>query len=406
MNATDPSIAARIAPLLPAIYAAATDPGRWPEVLAGVVGLMQGHRGIIFTHQATPEQNGLWVLHEMREAWVREYAERFHAYDIWMQRGYSLGLFVPGNVFTSDDLLPRDEFLASVFYREFLTKQDIRDLCCAVLHDGREPDLPIVNIAIYRPHDRPLFDADAKALLGALARHLREASRIGFRIATLKHDLDAMQNMMDSIAPALVLLDAQGQVVSLNRPARTIIEHGDGIGLANRRLVIPNASGRGFASLLCPDGAQAPLLRLARPSGKSAYWVARVPLPPSGETPPDSRRACVALTLHDSAAAGEIDGASFARMHGLSKAETRLLGMLMAHDTLPSIAQALDLSINTVRSQLRAVLEKTGTHRQTELLRTLMTWPRKIVGSPKQAGPGAIPTTMANSSRRAAWPQA
>lgn len=56
---------------------------------------------------------------------------------------------------------------------------------------------------------------------------------------------------------------------------------------------------------------------------------------------------------------------------GLTRAETRLALKLQAGLTLAEAGRDLDISINTVRNQLRAIFDKLGLRRQSELARTL-----------------------------------
>lgn len=53
----------------------------------------------------------------------------------------------------------------------------------------------------------------------------------------------------------------------------------------------------------------------------------------------------------------------------LSPAEARLVGELASGGSLPLVARRLGLSVHTLRVQLRAVMSKTGVHRQAELMR-------------------------------------
>lgn len=62
----------------------------------------------------------------------------------------------------------------------------------------------------------------------------------------------------------------------------------------------------------------------------------------------------------------------------LSAAEARLATALCNGTALDAYAQQSGISINTARSQLRAVLHKTGTHRQSDLVRLLNSAPRLI----------------------------
>lgn len=373
---SDDAATARVAGALPCIYAAASDPVRWPEALQAVAGLLDASQGLIFSHQATPEQRGMWVSCRISPEATQRYIAHYHAHDIWMQRGHALNAWVPGRVVVGKDLLPDKAFLDSLFYREFLAPQDIRDLCAGVLHDGSEPGIPRVNIAVYRPHDKPRFNDVDKTLMAALLPHLREATRIGFRLAELEQRLQIARATADAILPALVLTDGAGRVVFANHPANALFATADGLRLNEGRLKVASSRLQSKLDRLAQNEAQSAALQIPRPSGKPAYWLIQVDVPQTEESPPDARRPSRALLIHDPATQ-DANLQDFAVLHGLTPAEARLLVALLLHSTLPEAAQHLGVSINTVRSQLRSVLDKCGARRQVELMRMVVGWPRR-----------------------------
>ena len=60
------------------------------------------------------------------------------------------------------------------------------------------------------------------------------------------------------------------------------------------------------------------------------------------------------------------------QLFGLTAAEARLVEHLLKGETLNSTADLLGVSRNTVRTQIKAVLHKTGTASQPELMRLLL----------------------------------
>ena len=56
---------------------------------------------------------------------------------------------------------------------------------------------------------------------------------------------------------------------------------------------------------------------------------------------------------------------------GLSRGEARLVALLFAGASLRSCAQALGIKYESARSYLKSVFQKTGTHRQAELVLTV-----------------------------------
>ena len=378
MASREGTAAERIAAVLPALYAAASAPGRWPEAFAGIVDFLGGDSGLMFSHQATPELHGLWVPHKLQPVWLQRYAEHYHAHDIWMQAGEARCVFVPGNVITGDDLLPRRAFLDSLFYREFLRPQDIHDVCGGMLHDGSEPGIPRIHVAVYRSLSRPVFGEADKEVMRSLVPHLRETTRIAFRLAEMEQRLSVMEAAADTIAPALVLADDAGRIVFANRPAQHLLEARDGLWLESGRLLAAAPAQRiALEKMVRSHSPLESMMRISRPSGKPGYWVMRMALPAVREQPEDARRPSAALMIHDPSTSENLNVGDFAATHELSRAESRLLVALLTHSTLPQAAAHLDVSVNTVRTQLRGILDKTGARRQVELIRMLMAWPRK-----------------------------
>jgi DNA-binding CsgD family transcriptional regulator len=69
---------------------------------------------------------------------------------------------------------------------------------------------------------------------------------------------------------------------------------------------------------------------------------------------------------------GEIPQADFLETRfGLRPGEARLVALLSEGTSLRSCAEALDIQYETARSYLKSVFQKTGTHRQAELVLTV-----------------------------------
>lgn len=66
------------------------------------------------------------------------------------------------------------------------------------------------------------------------------------------------------------------------------------------------------------------------------------------------------------------------RLYALTPAEARLVVQLLQGQTLQEIAGELGVSVTTARTHLRSVFSKTGTRRQSELVRVLLTGPAQL----------------------------
>jgi DNA-binding CsgD family transcriptional regulator len=82
------------------------------------------------------------------------------------------------------------------------------------------------------------------------------------------------------------------------------------------------------------------------------------------------------LTLYDVRAPHRIDASAVAAVFDLTPAEAGVAAALAEGRSPFEIAASRRISITTVRSQLRALLGKTGTRRQTDLVSRLLSLPR------------------------------
>lgn len=83
----------------------------------------------------------------------------------------------------------------------------------------------------------------------------------------------------------------------------------------------------------------------------------------------DLERPAVAVFIVDPAAGFGAQIQQFAARFGLTPAETRILAEIIAGNGLPAAAARLKITGATVRTHAYRILEKTGTNRQTELIR-------------------------------------
>jgi len=104
-----------------------------------------------------------------------------------------------------------------------------------------------------------------------------------------------------------------------------------------------------------------------RPLSAIAVPLQSRPLPFAGSEP------SVALFICDPDIPFDLDGNLLTQCYGLSPVEAKLATALLRGQTPSDYAKTRGISNNTVKSQLKQVLAKTGTHRQSELIQLLMT---------------------------------
>jgi DNA-binding CsgD family transcriptional regulator len=246
-----------------------------------------------------------------------------------------------------------------------------------VLRDGKR----FSNISVLRSKAAGPCSKDETAFLTRLIPHVQRALALHSRMVDLDRSLESAAHIFDKLPTALFLVDAKGSILMLNRPARAIAEQNDGlsttrVGLRavlveeNRQLqgLIRGAIMTGTGKDIHPGGA----MTVSRPSLRRPYGLIVSPIRTNrswlGAVLP---RAVV--FVNDPESKTEKQDQILGRMFGLTPAEARLADALVEGKNLKETAEKFGVTRNTVHSQLQKIFEKTGTNRQSELLRVLLT---------------------------------
>jgi len=362
-----------ISRVLDAIYDASTSLERWPAALERV-GEMFGasYVGLIDRNLNTMQGRAIAVGIDLPSQ--REYFEVWSRHDVLRQwtPAYSAGV-----VETDRDILPRSELLRSDYYNGFMKPRDMH----AVLRITLEAE-PGFRKIISMTRSVRLGDYETRDVerCRRLTPHLQRAARIAQQIEDSKVMLTSFSNVLEQSPTGVLLLDRDGEVMFANRAASNMARMGDSFVLRGKRiealhrdhdaalqLLIAGAAGRLDRS----DAPRGGATRLPRTSGRPDYAVAAAPL--AGQSPliESGPVAFLLITDPDTTSARPL----ISQFFGLSAAETRLAERLMLGESPEEAAAALNIKVSTARWHLASLYRKTGTHRQAQLVRLLMSLP-------------------------------
>lgn len=283
-------------------------------------------------------------------------------------------------VFTDGELLPRGGLYKTELYRDLCEPLHFRHLTINIINlSVRQIDI----ISIWRTDEQGPMEPDSKRLLELLIPHIRIALEIRRRLGAAEQRTASAEAMADANATATFLLTEQGGVEHANAEARSLLRSGAGLTLVNGRLSPSDgASQSAWANLLW--NAAAPsysladsqphfALALPRPAGKAPLQLLAMPLP---EAQRHSTRADLLLLVTNPDRPLHFPDDALRALYGLTPAETEIAnGLLMGYST-EEIACLRRVRNGTVRQQIKAMMGKTGSRRQSEMIRLFMSLPR------------------------------
>ena len=203
------------------------------------------------------------------------------------------------------------------------------------------------------------------ALLERITPHLLKAIKMSARINCLKLDLAKRDLLLDHHTTPLWLLDNEAQVLHCNQAARHMSLRGSPLYEKFTHLH-STTQDTCLRTLICraagKDGKrQAGWLRLDTSESQELLVT---PVPADTGYNRHFKKPLVLLALLEN----RLPSPLLAELFQLSPAEHRLAELLAQELTLEGCAARLNVSINTVRTQLRALFRKTGTTRQAQLI--------------------------------------
>ncbi|WP_232375079.1 helix-turn-helix transcriptional regulator [Mycolicibacterium mengxianglii] len=270
-----------------------------------------------------------------------------------------------GTIRTGAELI--DPYRHSAFYTEWLHPHRLDDGLFVRLGDGCQPRC----LAIWSPRLTVSFDTPERmAAMRGLVPHLLRANRIRDDLAALKDHTDDLASAIGTVRHGIFVVDRNHRLVTMNSGAERILRAEDGLCLRSSRVVAAHPSvDRELRSAIAaavtgsPCGVQgAQSFTCLRPSGKRPYVV---------HVLPSYRRATALLLVVDPAEEPEPAIALLRRLYRLTETEAEVALHVMHGSDVKQIAELLSVSLATVRTHVQHIFDKTGTHRQAELVHLL-----------------------------------
>ncbi|MGL6315019.1 alpha/beta fold hydrolase [Vibrio sp. WXL103] len=217
-------------------------------------------------------------------------------------------------------------------------------------------------------YKHPLID---EPLYLELSKQLDRCLSISERLNYIDSLSGIQQRLLDTLPMPAILLSLDDKICAYNNRATNFIKVTKGVEFSQQRLKLihlPNQQqlDSTLRKLRHPNRQQE-FIEMVWQFDKKPYSVMACQI-----SAPDQRASHQLLLFGDAHTQEPMNITSFAEQYQLTPAETRLLSKLVEGVSLRNYALDTALSINTVRSQLKAIFIKTDCHRQSELIKTVL----------------------------------
>jgi DNA-binding CsgD family transcriptional regulator len=276
--------------------------------------------------------------------------------------------------FLLDDLMPPAEQATEPFWQDVMAPLNITSGIFSLLRTPEENRRAVI-MNIGRAGDRPKYGAADISRMEALIPHLRRA--LGVLLDAPPAQTPMADDLYNAIGAPVFFLGADARVVRRNRAADALLEAGDGIELRDGKLCLWDAAaqselnaalvrtiGEGWSAKF-RNGAE---LMARRQSGASPFVLVATPV---GADNPiaavASQVRCALFVLEEKLRADARLPERLQRLYGLTSAETEICVEIASGALLSEIAKGRGTTTQTVRTQVKSSLRKTGARRQADL---------------------------------------
>lgn len=358
--------------LADAFHAAAVDPDRWYGALSAFAAATGSQHGqlVCMGDDATMHFN---LLTDVDPALPEAFLAAGGA-DPTINPRRRAGISRPPlTVIAESDFITPDACKRDAHYQEFAIPWDVPYICLTPLE--RRAGL-LVGLAVVRSKRQGHIDDVGRRVFSTIAPHVRAAVRTNLMLADQWSALACDAFEMLSI-PAFVC-DQVGRVRRLTPSAEALVTGNCGLELKFSRL----GAGRGTESVALATAIEAAsrdrrvssaashVVIVHGPDGTQPLVLDIIPLP--NRTLISAFEARVLVLVRGVGANGDRRRSALLQSaYGMTTAETEIALQLTQGKLPEAIARQRNVSVGTVRTQIKALLAKAGVSRQVELVARL-----------------------------------
>jgi DNA-binding CsgD family transcriptional regulator len=359
--------------LILSLYDAALDPRQWSPIAQRLAQCVHADSAAIQIQAPAEKRVQILSRTQNLETGEKAYRAYYHARDLLIGRAFDKGA---NQAFVLHDLITDGEWSETEIYRDFFSSRGVYQVLGGTLILPRD-ELGVIGV--HRPHHARPFGEDEKAFLRRVMPHFEHALKVHTRLQEAALKQCSTEEFLSRSTTALLVVDRTGRLLLASPKGEALLE---------RSLALTTISGRVVAAHMSAHHRLARMIESAvdTASGNSPGEAGGTLTLPSESPYPLSVTVAPLRPKRDGAGLQNPAAILFVRdpnesinvtntaqdMFGLTRSEALLANALINGRTLQQVALAHDVSLNTIRTQLKSVLTKTGTNRQSELVALLL----------------------------------
>ena len=357
--------------ILEALYEAPLNPSCWEEFLKLTAGAVGGEAAALLMHDFSNTQSLMSMEWGFHPEVARLYSAHYGAIDVWR----SAVTTAPDWIGISERFVPFATLKRTEFYNDLLLPYGIPHGIFAMVQSGATR---VANLSVCRSARAGAFEAKDLEIVKFLKPHIQRAYRLHSELATVHTRNAGLLTALNAISTGVILLGSKMQVITMNKAAERTLAANNGLRVGTQGI---RAEHPGESAVLEKLVSEA----VATSNGDGlesagTMTVSRSDLPPlqvlvspvRGFDLDSAHLVRAIVFLNDPVQRVRPSHDTLRAMFDITPAECRV-AMLLADGYAPrEIAERLGVSRNTLKSQLASIYRKTGTSRQSQIVRLLL----------------------------------
>ena len=367
--------------LIGQVYDAALDPERWPALVDAIKQAVGGSASVMLHYDGVLVGRSVGNVGVSGLSGYEQSAlSTYNHYASIDTRTPLVAAMPVGGVYVDDRDFGFGTVMESEIFHEFFRPLSLGHGMAANLF---RDDSRMSAFSVHRHLKDGAFSPEAVQLFEALAPHVTRALQIHRQAALLRIERDGATQALDELAAGLIVVDRNARVLWANGVGEGLLCAGDGLGAFCGRLTTsrPDTTqalhaqiAQAVATAIGTAAQAGEVLRLERHEARRPLAVLVCPLRP--DEPLFQRAVPAALVLvNDPDRRSQPRPETLAKFYGLTLAQANLLTALVDGRRIADYANEKGISMNTAKSHLQRIFERTGQSRQSDLVREVLTNP-------------------------------